>query len=186
MDQVLRVLAGSYAADIHRESFTAPTPQEKTICGAAGKDRSMTDNPLREDVVTLCPNCESSRHARCCSRCGKVHSPKRLHTEYCSTKCELATANADRISDAMEEDWLEEMAMREKKSNEEGRAAEIESPSSPSSQPTKSSPSSSQPTSPSHLFCRQCGEFVTEHRVYFGVVGPFCDVACRDAYAEIP
>jgi len=28
------------------------------------------------------------------------------------------------------------------------------------------------------------GETVTEHRVYFGVVGPFCDVACRDAYVR--
>lgn len=36
------------------------------------------------------------------------------------------------------------------------------------------------------MFCRWCGEPVNEHRVYFGVVGPFCDVACRDTYARTP
>lgn len=35
-------------------------------------------------------------------------------------------------------------------------------------------------------FCRWCGDEVDEHRVYFGVVGPFCGVACRDAYARVP
>lgn len=32
--------------------------------------------------------------------------------------------------------------------------------------------------------CKHCGEFVIEHRVYFGVVGPFCDVSCREAYLK--
>jgi hypothetical protein len=34
------------------------------------------------------------------------------------------------------------------------------------------------------LFCRWCGQPVNEHRVYFGVVGPFCNVTCRDEYAN--
>jgi hypothetical protein len=38
----------------------------------------------------------------------------------------------------------------------------------------------------SRLFCRWCGQPVDEHRVYFGVVGPFCNVACRDEYARAP
>ena len=39
----------------------------------------------------------------------------------------------------------------------------------------------------SNLFCRWCGEWaVDEHRVYFGVVGPFCKVTCRDTYASTP
>jgi hypothetical protein len=38
----------------------------------------------------------------------------------------------------------------------------------------------------SRLFCRWCGQPVDEHRVYFGVVGPFCDVLCRDTYARTP
>ena len=38
----------------------------------------------------------------------------------------------------------------------------------------------------SRLFCRWCGERVDEHRVYFGVVGPFCGVKCRDVYARTP
>lgn len=38
----------------------------------------------------------------------------------------------------------------------------------------------------SRLFCRWCGEAVDEHRVYFGVVGPFCNVTCRDTYARTP
>jgi hypothetical protein len=37
---------------------------------------------------------------------------------------------------------------------------------------------------PQHLICRCCLQRVTENRVYFGVVGPFCDVECRDAYAR--
>ena len=36
----------------------------------------------------------------------------------------------------------------------------------------------------SRLFCRWCGQPVDEHRVYFGVVGPFCNVTCRDTYAR--
>lgn len=35
-------------------------------------------------------------------------------------------------------------------------------------------------------FCLWCGQAVDEHRVYFGVVGPFCNVACRDEYARTP
>ena len=38
----------------------------------------------------------------------------------------------------------------------------------------------------SNLFCRWCGKAVNEHRVYFGVVGPFCNVTCRDTYASTP
>ena len=51
----------------------------------------------------LCPNCETDRHARCCSWCGKVHGPRRLDREHCSAKCERAAAHADRLSAAMEE-----------------------------------------------------------------------------------
>jgi hypothetical protein len=38
----------------------------------------------------------------------------------------------------------------------------------------------------SNLFCRWCGKAVDEHRVYFGVVGSFCNVECRDTYARTP
>lgn len=60
----------------------------------------------------------------------------------------------------------EEEKVMPKKSNEERQAEEI--------------------VRQSRLFCRQCGQFVDEHRVYFGVVGPFCNVECRDAYAKTP
>lgn len=32
--------------------------------------------------------------------------------------------------------------------------------------------------------CIHCARVVGEGRVYFGVVGPFCDVACREGYLE--
>ena len=51
----------------------------------------------------LCPNCESSTHARCCSWCGKIHKPKRLHYEHCSAKCVRLATEADKISAALEE-----------------------------------------------------------------------------------
>jgi hypothetical protein len=38
----------------------------------------------------------------------------------------------------------------------------------------------------SRLFCRWCGQPVDEHRVYFGIVGPFCAAPCRDAHARTP
>lgn len=56
--------------------------------------------------------------------------------------------------------------VKRKKSNEERQAEEI--------------------VRLSNLFCRWCGQSVNEHRVYFGVVGPFCDVTCRDEYARTP
>jgi hypothetical protein len=55
-------------------------------------------------MIALCPNCESDKHARCCSRCGQIHKPKRLHFEHCSAKCAREAAEADRLSDAMQED----------------------------------------------------------------------------------
>ena len=55
------------------------------------------------DAVTLCPNCETDRHARCCSWCGKIHRPARLHYEHCSATCDRAAAQADQFSAAMEE-----------------------------------------------------------------------------------
>ena len=33
--------------------------------------------------------------------------------------------------------------------------------------------------------CIHCNQNVSEHRVYFGIVGPFCNVDCREAYLEI-
>ena len=51
----------------------------------------------------ICPNCETDRHARCCSWCGKIHKPKRLHHEHCSAKCAQAAQEADRLSAEMEE-----------------------------------------------------------------------------------
>jgi hypothetical protein len=60
----------------------------------------------------------------------------------------------------------EEEEVKRKKSNEERQAEEIERQS--------------------RLFCRWYGQAVDEHRVYFGVVGPFCNVACRDEYAKTP
>lgn len=55
-------------------------------------------------TAMLCPNCESGRHARCCSQCGKIHKPARLQYEHCSAKCARDAAEADRISAAMEEE----------------------------------------------------------------------------------
>ena len=51
----------------------------------------------------LCPNCESDRHARCCSQCGKFHKPERLHYEHCSAKCAREAESADQLSAAMED-----------------------------------------------------------------------------------
>ena len=31
-------------------------------------------------------------------------------------------------------------------------------------------------------YCIWCGASVTDARVYFGVVGPFCNVPCREKY----
>jgi hypothetical protein len=59
-------------------------------------------------TATLCPNCEADKHSRCCSWCGKVHKPARLHNEQCSAKCEKAAARANELSSVMEEDRLEE------------------------------------------------------------------------------
>lgn len=58
----------------------------------------------KQQTAKLCPNCESSAHARCCSWCGAVHKPKRLEHEHCSARCERVAARADRLSAAMEED----------------------------------------------------------------------------------
>lgn len=54
-------------------------------------------------AATLCPNCASAAHARCCAWCGKIHTPKRLHYEHCSAKCVQAATEADQLSAAMEE-----------------------------------------------------------------------------------
>lgn len=56
-----------------------------------------------QQAAKLCPNCETDRHARCCSWCGTIHKPQRLHHEHCSAACERAAAEADQISAAMEE-----------------------------------------------------------------------------------
>lgn len=55
-------------------------------------------------MTSLCPNCESDKHARCCAWCGAIHTPKRFEHEHCSTKCENDAARSDRISIEMEED----------------------------------------------------------------------------------
>lgn len=49
-------------------------------------------------MTVLCPNCESDKHARCCSWCGRVHAPKRRSYEHCSAKCANAAADADKLS----------------------------------------------------------------------------------------
>jgi hypothetical protein len=54
--------------------------------------------------AVLCVNCGLTTHARCCSQCGKVHTPKRLDNEHCSAKCERDATHANQISDAMEDD----------------------------------------------------------------------------------
>lgn len=51
----------------------------------------------------LCPNCQSEKHARCCSECGKIHKPARLQYERCSAKCDRDAAMADRLSAQLEE-----------------------------------------------------------------------------------
>lgn len=58
------------------------------------------------------------------------------------------------------------MSKTPKKSNEERQAETIERES--------------------RRFCIWCGKAVDEHRVYFGIVGPFCNVECRDTYARTP
>lgn len=52
--------------------------------------------------AVLCVNCGLTTHARCCSQCGKVHSPKRLDYEHCSAKCARDAIRANKLSDAME------------------------------------------------------------------------------------
>jgi len=62
--------------------------------------------PAKEQTphaLSSCPNCETDRHARCCSWCGNVHKPARLHHEYCSAKCAREAAHADQISTALED-----------------------------------------------------------------------------------
>ena len=64
---------------------------------------SLADAQPEEEAVTkLCPNCESSAHARCCSWCGKIHRPARIDHECCSARCEKAAERANKLSDAME------------------------------------------------------------------------------------
>lgn len=54
-------------------------------------------------MIKLCPNCESDKHARCCSWCGRIHTLKRRSYEHCSAKCAKDAERADQISIAMEE-----------------------------------------------------------------------------------
>lgn len=60
--------------------------------------------------MNLCPNCESAKHTRCCSWCGKTHKPARHDMEHCSAKCEKAAAYANELSVAMQEDADEQQA----------------------------------------------------------------------------
>lgn len=67
------------------------------------EDAALTAAKLAVGAV-LCGNCGLTTHARCCSQCGKVHSPGRVDYEHCSAKCERDATHANQISDAMEED----------------------------------------------------------------------------------
>ncbi len=49
-------------------------------------------------VAVLCSNCQSDKHARCCARCGVVHTPRRRAYEFCSVKCERAQRREDLAS----------------------------------------------------------------------------------------
>ncbi len=74
-------------------------------------EQRFSDSALAESdhrSAQPCTNCGNSTHARCCAYCGKVHSSKRRHHAHCSAKCDAAAVRADRISDAMEQDALEQ------------------------------------------------------------------------------
>lgn len=68
----------------------------------------------RGHPVSLCPNCGLGTRARCCSWCGQVHKPRRLQSEHCSADCDRDAARADKISDVMEQDALEQAAQAAK------------------------------------------------------------------------
>lgn len=70
----------------------------------------------QEVTAVLCPNCGSGKHARCCSWCGALHKAKRLQNEHCSASCERDATQANKLSDAMEEDWLQATEPKEKDS----------------------------------------------------------------------
>lgn len=52
----------------------------------------------------ICPNCSSSGHEKCCSRCGAVLKVKRITagSDFCTSKCEHAQVYEDKLSTAIE------------------------------------------------------------------------------------
>ena len=76
----------------------------RELIGRGPLSRWMRDAALRVARGQLCPNCESATHTRCCSWCGTIHKPRRLHHEHCSAACDRAAAEADRFSAALEEE----------------------------------------------------------------------------------
>lgn len=52
----------------------------------------------------ICPNCSSSEHDKCCSRCGTVLKAKRFAAglDFCTAKCESAQLYEDKTSAAIE------------------------------------------------------------------------------------
>ena len=52
----------------------------------------------------ICPNCSSSDHEKCCSRCGAVLKVKRITagSDFCTSKCEHAQVYEDKLSTAIE------------------------------------------------------------------------------------
>ena len=81
----------------HRVYFGVVGP----FCDVACRDEYVS--APGESSGSLCPNCELTTHARCCSWCGKVHGKQLLDQEQCSAECARAAADADRFSAALEE-----------------------------------------------------------------------------------
>jgi hypothetical protein len=98
--------------DTSDDALTAAKAAEK----AAGRLRregnnketiAAYDHAPEYSVSSLCPNCSSDKHARCCSWCGKIHRSTHLDREHCSIKCAKDAARTNKISDEMEQDAME-------------------------------------------------------------------------------
>ena len=56
-----------------------------------------------------CPNCSSTKHGRCCARCGGTFNALRIAvgSDFCSAKCGEEQTREDKLSDATEKESVE-------------------------------------------------------------------------------
>lgn len=72
-------------------------------------DRARGD--LAPPAAVVCPNCESSRHAKCCRRCGAIIRPRRqAKSDFCTQSCAREEARVNELSAQMEADYVEEQS----------------------------------------------------------------------------